>query len=490
MVFQVKPKIHPSSIAKTASFFHFPYQFFKKFPDLCNVKTRHRFLLLCFVIILPLIGSSPVPSGKTTFQWKWKENQVLELNEYHDVYFRVGTKTVEREDKNRVVMKPKKCSSDSCLVNAFFDTYIRYGKTSGPFWKDKEFVSDFTLFRNGRYEVPNEFIMPNLRSFPSFPEEAVSVSDVWKLPAEESFDFNAERIRVKVVPEYTFQGTAPWSEGNYKGNCEKITYTYPIFYTKPEGEKMVPNVPYKIFGFASGTVFFNATRGVPEFKEVKLSYTFIYPNGTVQEANFHIKGIYFLRNQVNAKDKEAIREDILGDLIVGYTGDPNRTKLGEPRKDPIHGKEPNGDNLGRITDTGEVPIPEKNSVPEKLPISVRTSEDGIVFSLDSILFDFNDSKLKSDAETAVAKIAEILKKYPDREIRVSGHTDNIGKKEYNKKLSEDRAKAVLHSLVDNYKMDEKHISFRGYGDEIPIVPNDSEENRHKNRRVEITLVLD
>lgn len=311
--------------------------------------------------------ASADPQSKTSFQWKWKENQVLELNEYHDVFFRVGTKTVEREDKNRVVMKPKKCSTDSCLVNAWFDTYLRYGKTSGPFWKDKEFLSDFTLFRNGRYEVPNEFIMPNLRSFPSFPDTAVSVSDVWKLPAEESFDFNSERIRVKVVPEYTFQGIFPWSEGNYKGNCEKITYTYPIFYNKPDGEKMVPNVPYKIFGFASGTVFFNASRGVPEFKEVKLSYTFIYPNGTVQEANFHIKGVYFLRNQINAKDKESIREDILEDLIVGYTGDLNGTKIGDPSKDKTNGKLPNEENLGRITDTGEIPSPEKKPIQKIFP---------------------------------------------------------------------------------------------------------------------------
>ncbi|MCG6140329.1 OmpA family protein [Leptospira mtsangambouensis] len=452
--------------------------------------TFRRLVFYSFVTILPMAMASADPQSKTSFQWKWKENQVLELNEYHDVFFRVGTKTVEREDKNRVVMKPKKCSTDSCLVNAWFDTYLRYGKTSGPFWKDKEFLSDFTLFRNGRYEVPNEFIMPNLRSFPSFPDTAVSVSDVWKLPAEESFDFNSERIRVKVVPEYTFQGIFPWSEGNYKGNCEKITYTYPIFYNKPDGEKMVPNVPYKIFGFASGTVFFNASRGVPEFKEVKLSYTFIYPNGTVQEANFHIKGVYFLRNQINAKDKESIREDILEDLIVGYTGDLNGTKIGDPSKDKTNGKLPNEENLGRITDTGEIPSPEKKTDPKNLPVSVRTSEDGIVFSLDSILFDFNDSKLKPEAETAVTKIAEILKKYPDREIRVSGHTDNIGKKEYNQKLSEDRAKSVLHSLVDLHKMDEKHISFKGYADEVPIVSNDTEENRHKNRRVEIILVLD
>ncbi|MGJ4731572.1 OmpA family protein [Leptospira levettii] len=470
------------------------------------MKTKVHSLLICFVTILPFLDLFAGPPEKTQFQWKWTNNQVLELNEYHDVFFRVGTKTVEREDKNRVVMKTKQCSQDSCLVNAWFDTYLRYGKTSGPFWKDKEFLSDFTIFRNGRYEVPNEFIMPNLRSFPSFPENAVSVSDVWKLPAEESFDFSSERIRVKVTPEYTFQGIFPWKEGNYSGNCEKITYTYPIFYTKAESERMAPNVPYKIFGFATGTVFFNATKGVPEFKEVKLSYTFIYPNGTVQEANFHIKGVYFLRNQVNAKDKESIREDILNDLIVGYTKDglPNGLRItpsyrpgngkpnanpngiGEPTGTLITNQNPDLNSPSKLIPDGEDP----NKIAEQLPVKVRTSEDGIVFSLDSILFDFNDSKLKPDAESAVAKIAEILKKYPDREIRVSGHTDNIGKKEYNQKLSEERAKSVLHSLVDNYKMDEKQISFRGYADDLPVAPNDTEENRHKNRRVEITLVLD
>ncbi|WP_291878267.1 OmpA family protein [Leptospira sp.] len=450
------------------------------------MKTKGHSILICFVTILPFLELFAGPPEKTQFQWKWTNNQVLELNEYHDVFFRVGTKTVEREDKNRVVMKTKQCSQDSCLVNAWFDTYMRYGKTSGPFWKDKEFLSDFTLFRNGRYEVPNEFIMPNLRSFPSFPENAVSVSDVWKLPAEESFDFSSERIRVKVTPEYTFQGIFPWKEGNYSGNCEKITYTYPIFYSKSESDKMAPNVPYKIFGFATGTVFFNATKGVPEFKEVKLSYTFIYPNGTVQEANFHIKGVYFLRNQVNAKDKESIREDILNDLIVGYTKDgyPNGVPIG-PSNRPGN-QNPDSNSPSKPITDGEDP----NKIADQLPVKVRTSEDGIVFSLDSILFDFNDSKLKPDAESAVAKIADILKKYPDREIRVSGHTDNIGKKEYNQKLSEERAKSVLHSLVDNYKMDEKQISFRGYADDLPGIPYESEDNRRMNRRFEIARLLD
>ncbi|MDF3818560.1 OmpA family protein [Leptospira sp. 96542] len=401
---------------------------------------------------------------ETTFQWKLKNNQVLELNEYHDVFFRVGSKTVEREDKNRVVMKINSCSTDKCEVNAFFDTYLRFGKTAGPFIKDKEFLSNFSLYNNGKYDVPNEFIMPNLRSFPSFPDTAVQTNDVWKIPAEESFDFSKERIKVTVTPEYIFHGKFPWSENQYKGFCEKITYTYPIYYSKLESNQLTPNVPYKIFGFANGTVFFNAERGVPEFKDVKLSYTFIYPNGTVQEANFHIKGIYFLRDQINEKEKESIREDVLKDLIVGY---------GDGAKDP-NGLDKNSPSTKQ----------------DESPISVRSTEDGITFSLDSILFDFNDAKLKEEAEVSIKKIAQILKKYPDREIRVAGHTDNIGKRDYNLKLSEDRAKSVLGSLVNNYNFDEKNISYKGYADDFPIVPNNSDDNRKKNRRVDITLVLD
>lgn len=410
-------------------------------------------------------------------RWKWKDNQVLELNEYHDILFRVGAKTVQREDKNRVVMKTKQCSSTKCLVDAWFDTYVRFGKTSGPFWKDKDFQSTFSLFRNGRYEVPNEFIMPNLRSFPSFPEEAVQVTDIWKIPAEESFDFVKERIRVTVEPEYTYVGRKNWSYEGFKGTAEKITYTYPIYYSKTDLSNALPNVPVKIFGFANGAVFFNSEKGVPEYKDVKLSYTFIFPNGNVQEANFHIQGIYTLRNQIGVAERDTIRDEVLNDLITGYAEDPNERWK---------------ENSNRIPNQNISNDPDKVRKDQKReePISVRTTEEGVTFSLNSILFDFNNSELKSEAEDAVRRIADILKKYPDREIRVAGHTDNVGKFDYNQKLSEDRAKTVLDELVKKHKMNEKSISYKGYADTVPVAPNDSEENRKKNRRVEITLVLD
>ncbi|WP_246051924.1 OmpA family protein [Leptospira idonii] len=412
-------------------------------------------LLLSALLSFPLLAA---PQESVLLQWKWNGNQVLELNEYHDVLFRVGARSVVREDKNRVVLKTTKCDSQLCNVDAFFDTYIRFGKTEGPFRKDKEFQSNFIIYRNGKYEVSDEYVMPNLRSFPSFPETNVNSGDSWKIPAEESFDFPGDRIKVAVEPEYFYHGKSNWTYANYKGFSDKITYTYPIYYDSISKRKGAANVPNKIFGFARGTVFFNAEKGIPEYKEVKLSYTFILPDGTVQEANFHIHGVYSSRKSLNASEKEQFKENILQDLIVGY--------------DPITG--------GKLSDEGE----------KDPAISVRSTEDGVTFSLDSILFDFNDSKLKPEAEETVKRIASILKKYPEREIRVSGHTDNIGKKDYNLKLSEDRAKSVLHSLVEQNGLDEKRISFRGYGDEKPVAPNDSEANRAKNRRVEITIVLD
>ncbi|WP_411824517.1 OmpA family protein [Leptospira sp. 'Mane'] len=414
------------------------------------------FLLISFLYSPYLFA---VESTSVLLQWKWKQNQVLELNEYHDVLFRLGKQTAAREDKNRVLLKTVKCDTTSCQVDALFNTYIRFGKTEGPYRKDKDFKSNFTIFRNGKYEVADEYVMPNLRSFPSFPETPVSPGDTWKIPAEESFDFPGERIKIAVEPEYYFHGKSKWAYEDKEGVAEKITYTYPIYYDSLSKKDKTNNAPNKIFGFARGTVFFNAEKGIPEYKDVKLSYTFVLPDGTIQEANFHIHGLYQTRKSLNANEKEKFKDDVLQDLIVG-----GETNSGKGKDDPA--KE------------------------DPSPISVRTTEDGVTFSLDSILFDFNDSKLKPEAEEAVRKIAEILKKHPDREIRVAGHTDNVGKKDYNLKLSEERAKSVLHKLVEDHKMDEDHISFKGYGDEIPVAPNDSEENRKKNRRVEITLVLD
>jgi len=121
--------------------------------------------------------------------------------------------------------------------------------------------------------------------------------------------------------------------------------------------------------------------------------------------------------------------------------------------------------------------------------TVNETEQGIRLVLKNILFDFDSYTLKDEAKQTLDAIYEILKDHPDREVQISGHTDNIGKEDYNLELSEQRAKVVAEYLLQK-GLKEDQISYKGYGSSKPIVPNDSAENRAKNRRVEILILTE
>jgi outer membrane protein OmpA-like peptidoglycan-associated protein len=83
-------------------------------------------------------------------------------------------------------------------------------------------------------------------------------------------------------------------------------------------------------------------------------------------------------------------------------------------------------------------------------------------------------------------LLDFLVKNGTVKIEISGHTDNYGTDAYNQKLSVDRARAVYRYLIDN-GIESNRLSYKGYGKEKPVVPNDTEENRAKNRRTEILI---
>ena len=103
-----------------------------------------------------------------------------------------------------------------------------------------------------------------------------------------------------------------------------------------------------------------------------------------------------------------------------------------------------------------------------------------------ILFKFDSHELNDNAKGMLNKLASVINETPDTQVKIIGHTDNVGEKEYNLILSRNRAAAVgnhLRAAVVN----PENIIEDGKGYSQPIADNKTEEGRTKNRRVEIII---
>jgi outer membrane protein OmpA-like peptidoglycan-associated protein len=119
--------------------------------------------------------------------------------------------------------------------------------------------------------------------------------------------------------------------------------------------------------------------------------------------------------------------------------------------------------------------------------SVERVGEGINVTFDNgVLFGFDKSDLTSAAQSNIQELAQILNKYPDTYVRVEGHTDDKGTDAYNYGLSERRANSVANYLKQQGVAGNR-IQTYWYGERQPKFPNDSEENRAKNRRCEFSI---
>ncbi len=106
-------------------------------------------------------------------------------------------------------------------------------------------------------------------------------------------------------------------------------------------------------------------------------------------------------------------------------------------------------------------------------------------SVYGIYFDFNKANLKPESEPTLKEIAKLLKQNPKLNLYVVGHTDNVGKINYNMKLSRARAEAVVKALATKYGVSQNRLQPYGVGPLVPVSSNETEEGRALNRRVEL-----
>jgi len=141
------------------------------------------------------------------------------------------------------------------------------------------------------------------------------------------------------------------------------------------------------------------------------------------------------------------------------------------------------------TEAFRIEIIEKEAMKQEVTADAKFMSEGISstghVAIYGIYFDFNKSDLKPESDPALNEIAKLLTGNPNLKVFIVGHTDNVGGVDYNMKLSQARADAVVKALTTKYKVNPQSLKAYGVGQLAPVAPNKTEDGRAKNRRVEL-----
>ena len=137
----------------------------------------------------------------------------------------------------------------------------------------------------------------------------------------------------------------------------------------------------------------------------------------------------------------------------------------------------------------ELLITEKQEMAQEVIVEAKSLAKDIQLtghaSVYGIYFDFDKAEVKPESEPALKEIAKLLRQNPQLNLYVVGHTDYVGEFNYNMKLSQKRAEAIVKILVSKYGISPDRLKAYGVGPLAPVVSNKTEEGRSLNRRVEL-----
>lgn len=203
-----------------------------------------------------------------------------------------------------------------------------------------------------------------------------------------------------------------------------------------------------------------------------------------------VRDILVAGTLTNKKDNSPIQGSI---TFKSLSGEEVKVKTNEDGTYKVTLPEPGQYDITSINegflaynDDIEVVIPETND-PFQKNIELAPIVIGATVRLNEIYFDFDKATLRPESFPELDRVVELMNNNPTLEIEISGHTDDKGSDAYNLKLSQNRANSVK-KYVSNKGIETKRMNAKGYGESQPEVPNDSDENRQINRRVQFTVL--
>lgn len=399
-------------------------------------------LCLCLSLAaLPLPGfGQAATAGPEKFAFSYRKGDKFRfLSEVHEEVY-VNHRLYDRtEISNRIAFEVADAAADRSwgyLKGSFVTAEMPEGAAAALI--TESYDSEFRRDARGLYTIGDQYYMPVVRNLPVFPDRALSPGDTWTAPGEERHDLR----RVFGIPDpYAIPFEARY---RYEGPVQKegkslrlVSASYTIFYQPGPPRAYESIFPVQIAGFSDQKIYWDPQAGQIDSYEERFKLIFDWSDGTSIE----------YRGSAGAKLLEAElmdRQALAADVAKAVEGLEN--------------------------------------------VSVRPTEEGVTISIDNIQFQADSSRLMPSELAKIARIAEVLKRYPGRDILVAGHTALAGTAEGRQKLSEERAEAVAAALIAAGARQAGRVQVVGYGAERPIADNSTEAGMAKNRRVEITIL--
>lgn len=405
--------------------------------------------------LLGLFALAQLPLGAEQFRFKFADGDSYRLNSVvnESVYVNraLSHQTVIT---NRVTMdisdvRPATATeSASALNTCTFMTSERSSRLS--FEWGQEYPSVFRRDEVGHFTIGNEYFMPVVRNVPVFPSGDVAPGQTWTSPGEEAYDLRAgfdiqTPFKVPFTATYTYRGKADREGKQY----DLIEVEYTIMFDNPPPAAARKNgqakplslddYPVSTMGYSKQKLYWDNDKGILQAADDEFRIQLQLASGTIMD----FRGTSAMSvTEVKQIDRASAVNDMNGEI----------KRLGIQDT--------------KVTDTAE----------------------GITISLENIQFEADSARLLPSEKEKITKIAALLERYPDKELLISGHTALAGTANSRQKLSEERAEAVARFLVEMGVRSEYNVYTRGFGAEKPIAPNDTESNKSRNRRVEITIL--
>ncbi len=389
------------------------------------------------VAILVLAAAAVSLATAETFRYDYAKGDKFRVLSTVDETVRQNRVTTHKADiMNRIAFEVADLKDDgSAFLRGEFTTSVRATGTLSYATEDV-YQSEYWCSPLGRFDIAPNFYMPVVRHVPTFPDRDLKPGDTWAAPGEERHDFRRD---FGIPDPYVIPFTANYE---YEGTVQRdgktahiIKAEYTIFYQPGQPRAYATTFPTQIVGFSSQTIFW--VEGRPVAYEEVFKFVFDLADGRTVE-------------YLGTAKAEVVESELM-----------DRDKMAEDVEKAI----------------GAIP-----------GVTVEKTDEGVTITIENIQFGPDSAVLLQSEYPKLAKIADILKAYPERDILVAGHTALAGTAEGRLRLSKQRAQSVADYLIKQGVRKPEQVTTAGYGAERPVAPNDTEPNMARNRRVEITIL--